>query len=358
MLISKKSILLWAATVLFVLLCSAYFLVIGDISDYPRDAFWSRPGNIHDHFVYAEYGNMFGVKEFSFMDNNFGMYWIFSSFENDEVQLYAHLLNVTCIIISSAAHFKLCYVFNLPMRSYMLFFLNLSFLYFSILINKDSISIAIILVSILFAVRGNFFLLLVMIAPSLIVRQQLAFFIVTLFLSSIFLCWWRGAGLRQFLIFSVVILSVASVGGAVLLQGGRVMSAETLGSGVTGQIMAMAREMPILAPLTVPIRVLLYVYDMYSSFLFAENGMIDVAKVLRVPALLYIATGFWPLFRVKLVSALMRNSSFYILALGVVCAFASILFNPQINARYATIILPVIILVVTCCRNNRRWVNL
>ena len=40
---------------LFIFVCHVYFHLFGDIAEYPAQSFWERPGNIHDHYVYAYY---------------------------------------------------------------------------------------------------------------------------------------------------------------------------------------------------------------------------------------------------------------------------------------------------------------
>ncbi len=354
---SKKTMVAYLATICFAILCVAYFTVIGDVATYPEDALWNRPGNIHDHFVYANYGLTNDNIRFTLLDNNYGMYWIYRSFSPPEKQLYAHLVNLIFIIISASSYFRICQHFNLPLSSYMTFFLNTSILYFSILINKDVISISIFLISTLLALKKRYFLLLLLLIPAFVVRQQLVFFVSALLASSLLISLTRRVGLVRVSTISVGILATASIAGAIALREGSFVSMATLAGGVTGRLMEIATASPAIAPLTVPARLLLYIYDMYSSFFFFRSGVIDVAQALRIPALIYLLINLPNFLKFKSIRSCTRNSSFSILFIAQVSAFSCILLNPQINGRYFTILLPLVILSVTCFRNRRRWLG-
>lgn len=356
MLISRRESIAYLASIGFALLCIIYFFFVGEISAYPENAVWNRPGNIHDHFVYASYGKDIDNRGFSFLDNNYGMYWLYSWVNDQNKQAAAHIVNVIAILLSSCAYFKICKHFNLPIYSYLTFFLNTSLIYFSILINKDSLSITIFLWTTYFALKKNFPLLILLIIPSLVIRQQVSFFVFMLFIFSFFSLRSKITRIDRIVLYGLGTAAVSATAGAVILRGGGIMSLNSLGDGLTRQLMSIATTWPILAPTTVPPRLLLYAYDMYLSFSFFDSGVIDAARFLRIPTIIYLTYNVIH-FRIQEFVSSLKHEGFSILAISSIFAFSAILLNPQINARYATILLPLLTLTVTCYRNRNKWLK-
>ena len=355
--VSKYSIFACLVTLVFAVLCSTYFHVIGDISNYPLDSLWSRPGNIHDHFVYTQYGTNVERSGFKFLDNNFGMYWLYSYTQDGEKQLFSHIANMLSIFVSAYAYYAICVHFRLRIFSFMTFFLNTSLIYYSILINKDAFTISIFLLSLLFSLKRRYFSLLLLIIPAVIVRQQLAYFVATLFITAFLLSFYGKQRPRMLALYSVGILSLTAIVVAIVMQSGKVMSIESLGSGWTSELISFSVDFPAFAFLTVIPRIILYINDMFLSFRFFDDGKIDAARILRIPAVIYIFYNAIFHLGIRSFYNSLNDRDFSIVVISAVCALSAILLNPQINARYITVVIPILILVITIYKSRRRWIR-
>ena len=234
---------------------------------------------------------------------------------------------------------KICRLFQLSALSYYFFMLNTFLLYFSLLINKDMATFCILMASASFAVHRKPLAYLCLMPIAFLVRQQLALFIVLLFfLESRYL---------TYKIRVIIVFVVGSIVGIVALQLLDFIDESTLGEGLTGRLSAFFLRQRWLAPLGVPIRLLLYIFDYFSGIAPFEHGQIDAFRALRIPSIAFFIAAV-P-FVVRAISDRMKYVSFaaYRPIVSTCIAFMSaLLINPQINARYLTSLVPLLILLV------------
>jgi len=321
--------------------CFIYFDAIGPSWQYFDTYYWSRPANISDHSLYVNYARYQSISELAIADNNFGVSWFFLSIADpyDEIQLF--IVNIAFMLIAFYFYCKICLAFSMGASAYWAWLLNAFILYFALLINKDMATIAVILAVSWFALQRRFGIIILMIPFVFVLRQQLFLFLAFLLFLELPVL---GGKYKSKV---AVVLVAGSVAGIIALQTFQFMALESLGEGLTGQITAFFLDEAWLAPLGVPLRILLYIYDYASSIVPFYKGQIDAIKALRIPSIIFFVA-ITPSF-IRALRDTGRRTDFehYRPLFSVTIAFVSaLLINPQINARYLTCLVPLLILLV------------
>jgi len=342
--ITKKNIGYLCVSLLWVL-SFIYFWKIGDAVYYSLNNFWARPANIHDHIIYSNYVQYYDTLQLKFLDNSYGISLIYHFLPRGDVQLTSFIVNSIFMVISGYFYIKICDRLNLPASSYYLIMLNTSFLYFALLINKDMMTIALILAATYLGLLRKWVWIVALMIPAFFIRQQLVYFVAVF------------VALLAFPRFSVLLKTVSvfvatSILGILILRSSDFIALETLGQGITGQITEFFVRNPYLAPLGVPLRIGLYQWEFFSSVLFMEEGQIDAARFLRIPAALYLLSQIPATIKAYIISRKKWDNDLLTVYFAMIAIFAAILLNPQVNGRYFTTIVPSIVLFVSVLKTR------
>lgn len=324
-----------------------YYLFIGDAYLYSLDNLWSRPANIHDHKIYYNYINYRSAFEFRLFDNNYGISFIYNLLPGRDIQQVSFAVNCFFLGIYGILYVKICEKLDLPIQSFLLIMLNTSVLYFSLLINKDMITLAIVVAALYFGLCRKWTYVLLLIIPAFLIRQQLVYFIASFMALSILT--------QKSLKFNTIALfSVTSVLGILVLRAESFISLDTLGEGFTGQITRYFYQNPILAPFGVPLRIALYQWEFFGSVFIYENGQIDAAKFLRAPAAIYLLLQIPIAFGAYVKGRAHWDGNLKITYYCLISIFAAILLNPQINGRYYTVLVPVLFVFIALLKRTSK----
>jgi hypothetical protein len=336
----------------FVVISSFYFFlfVSGKGFTYEPIQGFVFPVNIHDHYVYVQYIEKIrgadSLLELLHFNNNTGIALIYLSVINILALMGAELpiedialfINVGVFFLAFLSYKNIIKQLKLPYYYLYLFFINISFVYFAQLINKDSLTILVFLKTVEYSLIGSkkrFYLLCVL---SVFVRIQLPVFI--------FIYWFllrKNTGYFKRFVFVYIVLALAS--GYLAKYQLLLMSEETLASGFSYLVFKLNTQYYIGSLLLNPIRALQYFYDLLLSFSFYNNGYFDVSRIKNIPQ----AFVFIVLLPIVLITFFyyeknMRTPASHLMA-AIVSFFLVWLLNPMVNVRYVLLILPIIILL-------------
>ncbi len=302
--------------------------------------------NIHDHLIYVknielvangeslfEFANDKGIASIYLMLAN-----IFPYFATENMELMAFLFNTITLILCYAIYSKITDDLGLGVLGHLSFFFHLSFLYFSQLINKDMLTIFYFLLSVRFGMQGRYWILLLLLPFFVFVRMQLVVFtFILIFFSMGGKFWWKVAAAY---IVTSLLAGYLSVNHSIIGD-------ESLGGGFNAFVIDFNNSYLVGYLLFNPVRLFQYVVDAYLSFLiFTHEGVIDVAKILRIPVLVLFV------FLIPAIVRLIANLNRYIdsplrpLILVVIAYALTWLMSPIVNARYVVLITPVMLVAL------------
>lgn len=321
-----------------------FFQFSSDLDRYLyTDPFFGLALNSHDHLVYVEYIDtisQFGI-EYG-MNNDFGIasiYLVLASIfpQHWPWSLIAFVFNSVIFLGCYVLWVRIADYYRLGLYGKLIFFVNTSFLYFMQLINKDMLTIFFFLLTIHWTLVGKQWRLVLLLPVMFLVRQQMAVFLIAyLFFLNAQRPLWRIAAVYTVTSFTAAFLSVHAP----------LIGEATMGEGFGAFLISFNVQHYYLGYfLFNPVRVLQFIVDAYSSFLFfTESGNVDVAKILRLPVLVLLATLARPLLSLAMDFRKWLRTPLQPLALAVAAYLLAWLMNPTINARYVVLITPVLLL--------------
>jgi len=336
----------------FIVISSIYFFLFvsgkGFIYE-PIQGFFF-PVNIHDHYVYVKYIEKIrsadSLLELLHFNNNTGIALIYLSVNNAlafvgekfRIEDIALFIKIGVFFLAFLSYKNIIKQLKLPYYYLYLFFINISFVYFAQLINKDSLTILVFLKIVEYSLLGSkkrFYLLLLL---SVFVRIQLPVFI--------FIYWFllrKNTG--YFKRFIIVYIGFALASGYLAKYQLLLMSEETLASGFSYLVFKLNTQYYIGSLLLNPIRAMQYFYDLLLSFSFYNDGQFDVSRIKNIPqAIVFIALLPTVSITFFYYEKNMRTPARHLMA-AVIAFFLVWLLNPMVNVRYVLLILPIIILL-------------
>jgi len=302
--------------------------------------------NLHDHGVYVrnidlvesgdaliEFANDKGIASIYLM-----LSYAFPFLASEDMELMAFLFNTIIMMLCYVVYSKITDDLGLGVLGRLSFFIHLSFLYFSQLINKDMLTILYFLLAVRLGMQGRYWVLLLLLPFFVFVRMQLIVFtFILIFFSMGGKLWWKMA---------VAYIATSMLAGYLSVYHS-IIGDESLGGGFNAFVIDFNKSYLIGYVLFNPIRLFQYGVDAYLSFsIFTDDGAIDVAKVLRIPVLilfLYLVPAF-----VRLTANLKQYIKSPLRPLILVSfAYAlTWLMSPIVNARYVMLITPVMLLAL------------
>lgn len=342
------------ALVFFILLCITYYITSSIVLD--GNQFFDNFVNLHDHDVYLmnidlvkggdslfELANDKGIASVYLFLSQVFPFWV-----TPDMALLAFIFNCAILVISYKVYGDITYALNLGLVEKLSFFVNLSFLYFAQLINKDMATIFVFLFCAYAGMRGWHWYLLLLIPFAAFIRIQLVVFIFIF----IFLISANKVSLRFLVVYILTSLMAAYM--SVYFS---IIGEDSLGDGFSAYLINLNNEYLIGYLLFNPIRLSQYIFDAYLSFnIFAENGAIDVAKILRLPQLILLAVlapHFYTLCTRWSSYSKSNARPLVIVILAYACTW---LMNPTVNARYVMLVTPILVLLGLYVRSTRRHV--
>ena len=318
--------------------------VIPLIDQYSSDTPYGHIANFHDHLQYTaispEYISDYGVNISTL--NVFGIgsiYFLISAYlVNFDVIEISYFLNLVAVIFSGLFHRKVCHILGLSNSSSYLFFLNLPIIYYSQLVGKDVIFIA-LLYAMLYAYLSERYILVMAIGLlGVFVRVQFPLYAIFLvFIQCI------GSAKRSTYIFLYVITSL--LGAYAMNHSGAIGDYNDLEAGVTSIVYKINEYVPIGNLLLNPVRLI------QNILLFSNAPIVglftgNVFYILMTPMVLYIVLHFTSL-RFLIKGRSNKISQFVVVAILV------LLIYPIINTRYIALLAPFIILALAYTKKIR-----
>lgn len=341
---------------LLLVACVVYYLLFAaDLGHYDgEEGFWQLALNAHDHFIYLSTMERIRDTELLYeMNNDVGIAVIYLALSalfpflvDENLSLLALLFNGATLVACWVSYAAICRRLELGTSGKLTFFANLSLIYFAQLINKDMLTVLAFLLAVQLGLAGRRWPLLLLVPLLVLVRQQLALFM----LMFVFLMWARRPMPRIFLLYVVT-----SLVAAFLSIFAAVIEPESLGDGFSAFLIGVNQQLYVGYLLLNPVRVLQYIADAYASFLpTTDTGGIDAAKVLRWPQLLLLLYLARPLSTMVTRFRAWLDTPARALVLVVVAYLLAWLMNPTINARYVMLITPVLVLFALYARKQLR----
>lgn len=327
--------------------CYGYFTAFGvGADDYVDDAgLMQFTLNAHDHFVYVDNVDEILHEGLKYQLNNdvgiaalyVGLSWLLPIPHDTSFIVTAFIFNCLTIAAIFYCYLRICQELGLDHGALLLFFANLSLIYFSQLINKDALTILAFLHTVLLGLTGRLRWLWLALPLYALVRQQLLLFgVIYLALS------YSKRPVRIALLLYVVTSLVAGL----LSVFAQVIGEDSLGEGLSARLIEFNSSYYVGYTLFNPLRVLQYVYDTLLSFDFlTDTGGIEAAKLLRIPQLLLLIALTPVLFRLitNLRKEMVTPGSRELL-FAIISYLLAWLMNPTVNARYVMLITPVLVL--------------
>jgi len=336
----------------FVVISTIYFFlfVSGKGFTYEPIQGYFFPVNIHDHHIYVNYIEKIrdadSFIELLHFNNNTGIALIYLSVINViellggdfPIEDIALLVNVGVFFLAFLSYKNIIKQLKLPYYYLYLFFINVSFIYFAQLINKDSLTILVFFKVIEYSLLGHKKRLFVLFVLSVFVRIQLPVFI--------FIYWFlMSKNTGYFKRFFILYIGLALASGFLAKYQLLLMSEETLANGFSYLVFKLNTQFYIGSLLLNPIRVLQYFYDLLLSFSFYNDGYYDVSRLKNIPqAIIFITLLPTILLTFFYYEKNMRTPASYLMA-AIISFFLVWLLNPMVNVRYVLLILPIIILL-------------
>ncbi|WP_347901358.1 hypothetical protein [Pseudomonas purpurea] len=339
---------------LFLALCVGYFLVFSqNLESYDGvTSFFQLALNAHDHFIYIDALRSIHDSGFQFgLNNDFGIAAIYTVLGDLMPFLVAPDYVLISFIFNCLVLFW-CYLFyasvsdryGLGVLGKLSFFANTYFLYFAQLINKDMLTVCVLLLAVYSALNKRLLLLVLLLPLMGLIRLQLLVFIPIF----VFLMLVR----RPFAWMILAYLGTSLLAG-ILTVIAPVIGEESLGEGFSAFVVNFNQNYYVGYVLFNPIRLVQFVMDAYSSFSFVtDSGDIDVAKILRVPQLLVLLLLIKPLLSMGFNYSYWLRSPAKPLVIAVFAFLLAWLMNPTVNVRYVMLITPVLVLFALYARKN------
>ncbi len=290
---------------------------------------------------FFEFANDKGIASIYLLLSEIFPFWVTA-----DMIFMAFIFNCITLIGCYWIYGKISDEFNFGFIGRLSFFINLRFLYFAQLINKDMLTIFIFLLSTYAGLRNRHWYLLLLIPFVVFIRIQLVIFIL------IFVLFSSSNKIKMRFLIVYVVTSVLAGYLSVYFP---IIGEDSLGDGFSAYVVDLNQKYFIGYLFLNPIRVIQYIFDAYLSFyFFTESGAVDVAKILRLPQLILLIT-LTPCFY-KLFFYWERFPKIFIKPLTmVVLAYACTwLMNPTVNARYVMLITPILVLLGLYVRRTRR----
>lgn len=338
-----------AAFVVFVIICFFYYSFFADPIHYKSSILYGVT-NIHDHLIYKENIEMVrsGESLFEFAnDKGIASVYLLLSYVlpflvTEDMELMSFIINIATLFVNFLIYSKISDKLGLGIHGRMSFFVNLSFIYFSQLINKDMLTIYCFLLAAMNGLERKYWNLLILLPFFLFVRMQLVVFVLLFVFFSI--------GGRLWLKVLLAYLTTSLLMGYLSVTH-PIIGEESLGGGFNSYVIEFNSNYLVGYLLFNPVRVIQYVVDAYLSFsIFTEDGAVDVAKVLRIPVLTLF------IFLYPSVQKLFFNINLYLktpvrpLILVILAYLITWLMSPIVNARYVMLITPIVLLAILYVR--------
>lgn len=333
----------------FLLSCYCYyaFFVMGKGFTYEPVEGWLNPVNIHDHYVYLSYIDQIKTSNdwlsIAGLNNNFaisllyylmhsGLSYLGADFSYEALAL---IVNIIVIYFSFRVYFDVVKELNLPIHYGISFFFCTSLIYFAQLINKDSFTILILLLSVKYALQGKWRSFIWILPLSLFIRFQLSALIFVFLFFAI-------AQKKHVKRFLLAYIALSLINGYLAKYQTLFFNESTLSEGMSYVIYSMNIKYYIGSLLLNPVRVFQYIYDVLLSFDFITESYIDVSRLKNIPQVVMLL-----LFSPFIANAWLNYSSFMSsrekALMSMVNAFFGVwLFNPTINSRYVILIFPIL----------------
>ncbi|OOF32787.1 hypothetical protein BZJ21_14320 [Salinivibrio costicola subsp. alcaliphilus] len=280
------------------------------------------------------------------MNNNTGIAAIYVAIKNIfgvnpvSLPLVALIVNILIIYLSLLSFCKVVDLLGLHPNYYLLFFMNGSLLYFSQLINKDSLTLLIFIKSLELILGDRKKAFFWLIPVSFIIRIQLVpFLLLTLFLS--------GEN-KPILRFWLAYIFTAIIAGLVMKYI-PLLSMETMTSGLGLNlnliVMQLNQKYALGSLFLNPLRVIQYLLSLYHSLSFTNLYWVDVGKIKDLPQIFVLLTSM-PF----LIKCYFRYSRYIELPSRILMAQVSAFFmvwliNPTTSGRYLLVLIPTISLL-------------
>lgn len=308
--------------------------------------------NLHDHYVYLESMDLVrgGESNYEFANDKgiasiyLVLTGLFPYLVTEDMESIAFIFNTLILLFSYLIYSKISDQLGLGFYGRLSFFVNLSLIYFSQLINKDMLTIFYFLIAVRLGMSRSYWLLLMLVPLFVYVRIQLAIFtVILIYISLGRRLWWKV--LLAYL-FTSLLAGYLSVYHSIIGD-------ESLGSGFNLFVMEFNRSYLVGYVLFNPVRLFQYVVDAYLSFvIYTEDGAIDVAKVLRIPILVMFVYFYRDFFSLIVNIKKYLNTELRPLILVVIAYSLTWLMSPIINARYVMLITPVLLLAILAFRQK------
>lgn len=307
--------------------------------------------NAHDHFYYLETIKRLEQDGFAYeLNNDVGIsyfYLFLNRFLFDGAADYIYIsifVNLAFLVSCFWCYLRLCDYYGFGLGAKVCFFAGFHLVYFAQLINKDMISVFLIVFSVYCSVYRRIWLLLFMLPFCALVRQQLFVYVVLfLFFYTAVQPMWRV--LAAYIITSLV--------AAYLVVEKNIIGWESLEGGFSSIVYLINSETYLGYFIFNPIRILQFAQDALLSLIFVlPGGGVEMARLLRAPQVILLIFLAWPLYvSIKRSGRGMRESSkpLYSALFAFLLAW---LMNPTINARYVMLITPVLVLLAFYARKN------
>lgn len=290
-----------------------------------------------DHGVYSEIVTKLetGIYDPGF-NNNLGISTLYSLLKNSfggDLKLAAFAVNNVAFAISFLLCLRLLKLLKLPGFYALFLFLNPAVIYFSQLMNKESLSLMSVLAITVAIGERRWAWAAAAIFLGTLVRVQLAFFGLALL--------WLYLG-RDFFRSSLLAYIALSLGGALSIRVITSFDPGQWGGGLSQVNFWLNREFLVGSLLLNPARAVQYVVDLFLSAGFMRGGVIDLYKFRDLPSAMALAASLPSLLYIFL------NLHTYVwtparLPIAAATAYMLVLLmNPMIHARYLFPVLPLV----------------
>lgn len=351
--LNKTNFILNFIYILFLYFCYVYFYTSNNL--FPKFTSIFNYVNFHDHEIYRitmrniEDGNVLLS-----INNDFGISFIyiyiiklFTFIGLSDIILVSFIFNLLILTLIYVNYIRICDLLNLKSISKFYFFFGLQFLYFSQLINKDLLTILFFVLVLKNLIFKNYKQILFLSFLFFFVRIQLLIFgFITIFIS-------RGNFKKRVLLTYLTTSIIAAI---ISVKAG-LISSSSLGNGFSSFLIQINKSYYYLGYLIFnPLRIIQFLVDIYMSFNIYTEGLIDVAKILRIPLLILLMLHFKSIFNFFINLKSVNDSKVMSLNVIVVAFTLTWLMNPTINARYVMLIVPFLILLGRYVKINRKLI--
>lgn len=335
------------ALLLLLAVCYAYFVAFGrDAENYTEDVgVIQYTLNAHDHFVYVNNVDSIQQSGLEYQLNNdvgiaalyVALSWLAPIPHDPSYIATSFIFNCLTITAIFFLYASICRQLNLNQGAVALFFANCYLIYFSQLINKDALTILAFLLTVLMGLKGQLNRIWLLLPIFALIRQQLLIFVLVYLVLS-----YSKRPVRSALILYVL----TSLAAGLLSVFASVIGEESLGEGLSAQLIEFNANYYVGYLLFNPVRVLQYAYDTLLSFDFVtDTGGLEAAKILRLPQLVVLIAltptllNLFRHFRQEMGVPRSREVLY-----AIVSYLLAWLMNPTVNARYVMLITPLLVL--------------